>query len=158
MRSSLSPHFHHKLPPAPPSLPHSLPPGNIHKDSPAAKFLSERGVVRKDFNSYGSRRGNDEIMARGTFANIRIVNKFLGGEVGPSTVFVPTKEKMYIYDAAMVSGGEGGGRKGGGGGIIEVYGKPCDKPLASIHLVGMFHIQWDRYSTHYDCMYFPLHS
>ena len=45
-------------------------------------------------------------MARGTFANIRIVNKFLGGEVGPSTVFVPTKEKMYIYDAAMVRGRE----------------------------------------------------
>eukprot|EP00245_Coleochaete_scutata_P000247 TRINITY_DN1028_c0_g1_i1.p1 TRINITY_DN1028_c0_g1~~TRINITY_DN1028_c0_g1_i1.p1 ORF type:complete len:1008 (-),score=229.72 TRINITY_DN1028_c0_g1_i1:362-3385(-) len=80
---------------------HISPAGNIAKDSPAAKFLMERGVERKDFNSYGSRRGNDEIMARGTFANIRIVNKFLGGEVGPKTVYVPTGEKLFIYDAAM---------------------------------------------------------
>ncbi|KAG0568151.1 hypothetical protein KC19_7G190400 [Ceratodon purpureus] len=80
---------------------HISPAGNINKDSPAAKYLMERGVDRKDFNSYGSRRGNDEIMARGTFANIRIVNKFLKGEVGPKTVHVPTQEKMFIYDAAM---------------------------------------------------------
>uniref|UniRef100_A0A803MGI1 Aconitate hydratase n=1 Tax=Chenopodium quinoa TaxID=63459 RepID=A0A803MGI1_CHEQI len=59
---------------------HISPAGSIHKDSPAAKFLLERGVDRKDFNSYGSRRGNDEMMARGTFANIRIVNKLLNGE------------------------------------------------------------------------------
>jgi aconitate hydratase len=62
----------------------------------------DRGVQRKDFNSYGSRRGNDEIMARGTFANIRIVNKFLDGEVGPKTIYVPTKEKLFIFDAAKV--------------------------------------------------------
>jgi aconitate hydratase len=62
----------------------------------------ERGVDRKDFNSYGSRRGNDEVMARGTFANIRIVNKFLNGEVGPKTIHVPTGEKLYVFDAAMV--------------------------------------------------------
>eukprot|EP00897_Mesotaenium_endlicherianum_P009974 jgi/Mesen1/9004/ME000563S08327 len=80
---------------------HISPAGNIHKDSAAARFLQEKGVDRRNFNSYGSRRGNDEIMARGTFANIRIVNKFLGGEVGPSTVHVPSKEKMLIYDAAM---------------------------------------------------------
>ncbi|KAG6546247.1 hypothetical protein Mapa_012286 [Marchantia paleacea] len=79
---------------------HISPAGNISKDSPAAKFLMSRGVERKDFNSYGSRRGNDEVMARGTFANIRIVNKFLGGEVGPKTIHVPTKEKMFIYEAA----------------------------------------------------------
>ena len=81
---------------------HISPAGNIHKDSPAAKYLVERGVERKDFNSYGSRRGNDEIMARGTFANIRIVNKFLKGEVGPKTIHVPSGEKLYVYDAAMV--------------------------------------------------------
>ncbi|GAA0164682.1 RNA metabolism protein [Lithospermum erythrorhizon] len=80
---------------------HISPAGSIHKDSPAAKYLLERGVDRRDFNSYGSRRGNDEIMARGTFANIRIVNKLLGGEVGPKTVHIPTGEKLSVYDTAM---------------------------------------------------------
>ncbi|KAL0353650.1 UNVERIFIED_CONTAM: Aconitate hydratase 3, mitochondrial [Sesamum angustifolium] len=74
---------------------------NYSQDSPAAKYLVERGVDRKDFNSYGSRRGNDEVMARGTFANIRIVNKLLNGEVGPKTIHIPTGEKLYVYDAAM---------------------------------------------------------
>ncbi|GER43118.1 aconitate hydratase family protein [Striga asiatica] len=86
---------------------HISPAGNIHKDSPAAKYLIERGVDRKDFNSYGSRRGNDEIMARGTFANIRLVNKLLNGEVGPKTVHVPTGEKLYVFDAAMKYKSEG---------------------------------------------------
>ncbi|KAK9268939.1 hypothetical protein L1049_000705 [Liquidambar formosana] len=80
---------------------HISPAGSIHKDSPAAKYLLERGVSPKDFNSYGSRRGNDEVMARGTFANIRIVNKLLKGEVGPKTVHIPTGEKLYVFDAAM---------------------------------------------------------
>ncbi|KAK9284321.1 hypothetical protein L1049_023492 [Liquidambar formosana] len=80
---------------------HISPAGSIHKDSPAAKYLLERGVDRKDFNSYGSRRGNDEIMARGTFANIRLVNKLLNGEVGPKTVHIPTGEKLSVFDAAM---------------------------------------------------------
>ncbi|KAH6788967.1 aconitase 3 [Perilla frutescens var. frutescens] len=80
---------------------HISPAGSINKDSPAAKYLMERGVERKDFNSYGSRRGNDEIMARGTFANIRLVNKLLKGEVGPKTVHIPTGEKLYVFDAAM---------------------------------------------------------
>lgn len=79
---------------------HISPAGSIHKDSPAAKFLLERGVERKDFNSYGSRRGNDEIMERGTFANIRIVNKLLKGEVGPKTLHIPTGEKLSVFDAA----------------------------------------------------------
>ncbi|EEF38199.1 aconitate hydratase, cytoplasmic [Ricinus communis] len=79
---------------------HISPAGSIHKDSPAAKFLLERGVDRQDFNSYGSRRGNDEVMARGTFANIRLVNKLLNGEVGPKTVHIPTGEKLYVFDAA----------------------------------------------------------
>ncbi|XP_027347013.1 aconitate hydratase, cytoplasmic isoform X1 [Abrus precatorius] len=80
---------------------HISPAGSIHKDSPAAKYLLERGVERKDFNSYGSRRGNDEVMARGTFANIRLVNKLLNGEVGPKTIHIPTGEKLYVFDAAM---------------------------------------------------------
>ncbi|KAK1581810.1 hypothetical protein Q3G72_009173 [Acer saccharum] len=80
---------------------HISPAGNINKDSPAAKYLLERGVDRKDFNSYGSRRGNDEVMARGTFANIRLVNKLLNGEVGPKTVHIPTGEKLDVFDAAM---------------------------------------------------------
>ncbi|KAL3639968.1 Acyl CoA oxidase [Castilleja foliolosa] len=80
---------------------HISPAGSIHKDSPAAKYLMDRGVDRRDFNSYGSRRGNDEVMARGTFANIRIVNKLLNGEVGPKTVHIPTGEKLSVYDAAL---------------------------------------------------------
>ncbi|KAK8606717.1 hypothetical protein V6N13_052479 [Hibiscus sabdariffa] len=80
---------------------HISPAGSIHKDSPAAKYLLEHGVDRRDFNSYGSRRGNDEIMARGTFANIRIVNKLLKGEVGPKTIHIPTGEKLSVYDVAM---------------------------------------------------------
>lgn len=82
---------------------HISPAGSIHRDSPAAKYLLERGVDVKDFNSYGSRRGNDEVMARGTFANIRLVNKLLNGEVGPKTIHIPTGEKLYAFDAAMVS-------------------------------------------------------
>ncbi|MCL7047606.1 hypothetical protein MKW94_007896 [Papaver nudicaule] len=79
---------------------HISPAGSIHKDSPAAKYLLARGVDRRDFNSYGSRRGNDEVMARGTFANIRLVNKLLNGEVGPKTIHVPTGEKLHVFDAA----------------------------------------------------------
>ncbi|KAK4355242.1 hypothetical protein RND71_024213 [Anisodus tanguticus] len=86
---------------------HISPAGSIHKDSPAAKYLMELGVQRKDFNSYGSRRGNDEVMSRGTFANIRIVNKLLNGEVGPKTIHIPTGEKLYVYDAAMKYKSEG---------------------------------------------------
>ncbi|KAG8046690.1 hypothetical protein GUJ93_ZPchr0008g12296 [Zizania palustris] len=86
---------------------HISPAGSIHRDSPAAKYLLERDVDRKDFNSYGSRRGNDEIMARGTFANIRIVNKFLNGEVGPKTIHVPTGEKLSVFDAATKYKAEG---------------------------------------------------
>ncbi|KAI8552820.1 hypothetical protein RHMOL_Rhmol06G0297900 [Rhododendron molle] len=80
---------------------HISPAGSIHKDSPAAKYLLERGVHPRDFNSYGSRRGNDEVMVRGTFANIRLVNKLLNGEVGPKTIHIPTGEKLSVFDAAM---------------------------------------------------------
>ena len=78
---------------------HISPAGNISKTSPAAKYLISKGVQQKDFNSYGARRGNDEIMARGTFANVRLVNKMVD-KSGPKTVYVPTGETMEIFDAA----------------------------------------------------------
>lgn len=80
---------------------HISPAGNIKKDSPAGRYLQENGVEPKDFNSYGSRRGNHEVMMRGTFANIRIKNEMLGGEEGGNTIYIPTGEKLAIYDAAM---------------------------------------------------------
>ncbi|XFC38914.1 aconitate hydratase AcnA [Stenotrophomonas indicatrix] len=84
---------------------HISPAGNIKKDSPAGRFLQERGVQPADFNSYGSRRGNDDVMVRGTFANIRIKNLMFGGEEGGNTLYYPTNggqpEKLAIYDAAM---------------------------------------------------------
>lgn len=80
---------------------HISPAGNIKKDSPAGHFLSTHGVQQKDFNSYGSRRGNDEVMVRGTFANIRIKNEMLSGIEGGLTKYLPTGQVMPIYDAAM---------------------------------------------------------
>jgi aconitate hydratase len=80
---------------------HISPAGNIKANSPAGRFLQSRGVQPADFNSYGSRRGNDDVMVRGTFANIRIRNLMLGGEEGGNTIHYPSNEKMAIYDAAM---------------------------------------------------------
>lgn len=80
---------------------HISPAGNIKADSPAGRYLRDKGVEPRDFNSYGSRRGNHEVMMRGTFANIRIRNEMLGGEEGGNTVHVPSAEKLAIYDAAM---------------------------------------------------------
>ena len=80
---------------------HISPAGNIKKDSPAGRYLEAQGVDQKDFNSYGSRRGNHEVMMRGTFANIRIKNEMLNGEEGGNTLYIPTDEKLAIYDAAM---------------------------------------------------------
>ncbi len=80
---------------------HISPAGNIKADSPAGRYLREKGVEPRDFNSYGSRRGNHEVMMRGTFANIRIRNEMLGGEEGGNTIYIPTGEKLPIYDAAM---------------------------------------------------------
>ncbi|KAB8189496.1 aconitate hydratase AcnA [Lysobacter maris] len=82
---------------------HISPAGNIKKDSPAGRYLIERGVQPADFNSYGSRRGNDDVMVRGTFANIRIKNLMFGGEEGGNTLYFGkgAPEKMSIYDAAM---------------------------------------------------------
>jgi aconitate hydratase len=86
---------------------HISPAGNIKASSPAGRFLQARGVQPNDFNSYGSRRGNDDVMVRGTFANIRIKNLMLGGEEGGNTIHYPSGEKLAIYDAAMKYKDEG---------------------------------------------------
>jgi aconitate hydratase len=84
---------------------HISPAGSIKKDGPAGRYLIERGVEAKDFNSYGSRRGNDEVMMRGTFANIRIRNEMMGGREGGNTIHYSDKQpggaEMSIFDAAM---------------------------------------------------------
>jgi aconitate hydratase len=81
---------------------HISPAGAIKADSPAGTYLSEHQVTRGDFNSYGARRGNHQVMMRGTFANIRIRNKMTPGIEGGVTKYVPTGEVMPIYDAAML--------------------------------------------------------
>lgn len=80
---------------------HISPAGNIKADSPAGRYLSEHGVAADAFNSYGSRRGNHEVMMRGTFANIRIRNEMVPGVEGGITRHVPSQAQMPIYDAAM---------------------------------------------------------
>jgi len=80
---------------------HISPAGDIARNSPAAKYLEERGVERSDWNSYGSRRGNHEVMMRGTFANIRLRNLLVPGTEGGVTVHIPSGESMSIYDASM---------------------------------------------------------
>jgi aconitate hydratase len=79
---------------------HISPAGDIPLDSPAGRYLVERGLEKKDFNSYGSRRGNDRVMVRGTFANIRLKNQMVPGVEGGVTVHVPSGERMSIFDAA----------------------------------------------------------
>jgi len=79
---------------------HISPAGKIAKNSPAARFLADRGISDKDFNSYGSRRGNDQVMARGTFANVRLINKMVD-QTGPTTKHIPSGEEMAIFDAAQ---------------------------------------------------------
>ena len=80
---------------------HISPAGSIATDSPAGRYLAGHGVERSEWNSYGSRRGNHQVMMRGTFANIRIKNQMLDGQEGGLTVHIPTMEQMSIYDAAM---------------------------------------------------------
>jgi aconitate hydratase len=80
---------------------HISPAGSITKDGPAGRFLQEHGVTPREFNSYGSRRGNDRVMVRGTFANIRIRNQVAPGTEGGWTKYLPTGEVMSIYDASM---------------------------------------------------------
>jgi aconitate hydratase len=86
---------------------HISPAGSIAVDSPAGRYLLDRGVTRRDFNSYGSRRGNHEVMMRGTLANIRLKNLLLPGTEGGVTVHLPSGEEMSIYDAAMRYQAEG---------------------------------------------------
>lgn len=78
---------------------HISPAGSISRKSPAGRYLEARGVAPQDFNTYGARRGNDEVMARGTFANSRLVNKLVT-KVGPQTLHVPSGEVLDVYDAA----------------------------------------------------------
>jgi aconitate hydratase len=86
---------------------HISPAGSIKIDYPAGKYLLDHGVAIKDFNSYGSRRGNHEVMMRGTFGNIRIKNKLVGSMEGSFTLKLPEKTESYVYDAAMAYEKEG---------------------------------------------------
>jgi aconitate hydratase len=95
---------------------HISPAGSISKSSPAAKYLMERGIEPGDFNSYGARRGNHEVMMRGTFANIRLRNALAPGTEGGVTRYLPTGEAMSIFDAAMKY-------KAGGTPLIVLAGK-----------------------------------
>jgi aconitate hydratase len=100
---------------------HISPAGSIKADSPPGRYLQEHGVERKDFNSYGSRRGNHEVMVRGTFANIRLRNQLAAGTEGGVTRHLPDGEETTIYDAAMRYAEEGvplvvlGGKEYGSG-------------------------------------------
>ncbi|MEO8967337.1 MAG: aconitate hydratase [Solirubrobacteraceae bacterium] len=100
---------------------HISPAGSIKRDGPAGAYLQEHGVQPVDFNSYGSRRGNHEVMMRGTFANIRLRNHLVPGTEGGVTLHLPDREDMSIYDAAMRYAGENvplvviGGREYGSG-------------------------------------------
>jgi aconitate hydratase len=95
---------------------HISPAGNISKSSPAAKYLIAQGVQAVDFNSYGARRGNHEVMMRGTFANIRLRNLLLPGTEGGVTVHIPSGESMSMFDAAMK-------HKAGGTPLVILAGK-----------------------------------
>ena len=79
---------------------HISPAGSIPRKSPAARFLDSKGLAPREFNSFGSRRGNDAVMARGTFGNIRLVNKFIG-KAAPKTIHVPSGAVLDVFDAAQ---------------------------------------------------------
>ncbi len=81
---------------------HISPAGQIPVDSPAGKYLLSKGIKQRDFNSFGSRRGNDKVMTRGTFGNIRLKNRLVPGSEGNITVHFPDRKKMSIFDAAMI--------------------------------------------------------
>jgi aconitate hydratase len=81
---------------------HISPAGNISKTGPAAHYLKEHNIFEDDYNSYGSRRGNDEVMVRGTFANIRLQNEMTPEKPGGYTIYIPDNELMTIYEAAML--------------------------------------------------------
>src|SRR5204863_3906546 len=79
---------------------HISPAGSIKPDSPAGRYLSEHGIERRDFNSYGSRRGNHEVMVRGTFANVRLRNQLVPGSEGTWTAHLPDGEETTIFEAS----------------------------------------------------------
>jgi aconitate hydratase len=86
---------------------HISPAGSIKPDSPAGRYLLDRGVEQRDFNSYGARRGNHEVMMRGTFGNVRLRNELAPGTEGHWTTHLPSGERMTIYDASLRYGEEG---------------------------------------------------
>ena len=86
---------------------HISPAGAIQADSPAGLYLQERGVAPADFNTYGSRRGNDRVMTRGTFANIRLRNQLAPGTEGGVTLHLPTGDQVSVFDAAQQYKAEG---------------------------------------------------
>jgi len=86
---------------------HISPAGAIAEEYPAGRYLIEKGVSKEDFNSYGSRRGNHEVMMRGTFGNIRIKNQLVSPKEGSFTAKMPEKEEMFVYDAAMTYARDG---------------------------------------------------
>src|SRR5579885_1554515 len=86
---------------------HISPAGSIPVNSPAGKYLIAQGVAPRDFNSYGARRGNHEVMVRGTLANIRLKNQLAPGTEGGYTVYQPKGEQMFIYDASVKYRAEG---------------------------------------------------
>ncbi|HXE45756.1 MAG TPA: aconitate hydratase AcnA, partial [Conexibacter sp.] len=118
---------------------HISPAGAIKPDSPAGRYLQEHGVERKDFNSYGARRGNHEVMMRGTFANIRLRNLLAPGTEGGVTLHLPDDEQMSIYDAAMRYAQEGtplvviGGKEYGSGSSRDWAAKGTN--LLGVHAV-----------------------
>jgi len=79
---------------------HISPAGAIHPESPAGRYLLERGIAQRDFNSYGSRRGNHEVMVRGTFANVRLRNLLVPEREGPFTMHLPSRDELPIFEAA----------------------------------------------------------
>src|SRR5215472_5272424 len=86
---------------------HISPAGSIKPQSPAGRYLVEHGVASSEFNSYGSRRGNHEVMVRGTFANVRLRNRLAPGTEGGLTRHLPDGEQMSIYDASVKYAAEG---------------------------------------------------
>lgn len=87
---------------------HISPAGSIARNSPAARYLSDKGLVPRDFNSYGSRRGNDAVMSRGTFASLRLVNKLLReSQPAPRTLYLPAARDMDVFDASELYRREG---------------------------------------------------
>ena len=110
---------------------HISPAGSIRADSPAGKYLIAHGVEPKEFNSYGARRGNHEVMVRGTFANVRLRNQIAPGTEGGWTTYQPAGELMTIYDASMqVPGGRraaaGDRRQGVRLGLVARLGRERD--------------------------------